>query len=143
VGSSEFTHQDDSLAPVHTANAEQMHAYLEGAPVPNKNLKEVVMGPGAFGSPDPATLSHTLLTNGDEMMKADNAPDLEEDSGGSGSGGPLSPDSTAKAFKEAVEKANSHEELDEIEKMHDERDEPYATVDSALEKRRGQLDESS
>jgi hypothetical protein len=139
----EFLHQDDFLAPIHTGNSEQMEAIMKGEPVPNKQLSEVVMGPGAFGSPDPATLAHTLLTAGDEPVVAETAPEVEvaEDSSNSGE---LSADSTAKEFKEAVDNAQSVGELDAIAAIHDSRDEPFATVDSALERRHAQLsDESS
>lgn len=138
----EFIHQDDALASVHPANPDHARALLEGAPVPNKQLSEVVMGPGAFGSPDPATLAHTLLTSGDEMMVADGAPELttaEDDE--SGSSGELTGDSTAKQFKEAVENAQNKDELRHVESIHDSRDEPFATVDQAIEKRHAQLDE--
>jgi Rho termination factor-like protein len=62
VGSSPFTHQDDLGAELHPSNPEHTEALLHGGPVtPKEELEEVVLGPGAFGSPDPQTLGHVMM----------------------------------------------------------------------------------
>lgn len=154
-GTSAFTHRDDELAPVHTANPEHAEALMGGhLPSPSKPLNEVVFGPGAFGSPDPATLAHTLLTDGDEQMRSDTAPEVDQsalkgtppgtvDPNAQGVSGnePLTAESKAKDFTAAIEQANSTQELDAIEAIHDTREDgPFSSVEQALERKRNQLE---
>lgn len=144
MATSDFTHDDSALTPVHTSNPAHMAAVLEGEVVPDQQLKAVVLGPGAFGSPDPATLAHTLLTDGDEQMKSDTAPEVElpSDSSSASSSGLNAEDSKAGEFTDAVRNANTVEELDAIEEEHDKRDEPFKSVQDALDRRRAQLEEA-
>lgn len=61
LGSSVFTHQDDATAPIHTTHPDHQDAHIYGGDVPPKHeLEEVVLGPPAFGSPDPRTLGHVM-----------------------------------------------------------------------------------
>lgn len=70
-GTSQFTHRDDAVAPFHTSRVDHVEAHLRGEQVPpNKQLKSVVLGPGAYGSPDPTTLNKTQLSGAEEAEKA-------------------------------------------------------------------------
>lgn len=80
VGSSVFTHVDDLGAELHTSDFNHKDAMFYGGDVPKKHeLQEVVLGPPAFGSPDPRTLGHTMAPANNE--RAASAPDLSEDYG--------------------------------------------------------------
>lgn len=78
VGSSDFTYRDDLGAEVHPSDPDHHRAMFYGGSVPPKTeLKEVVLGPPAFGSPDPRTLGHVMLPAGNEQT--DSAPEISED----------------------------------------------------------------
>lgn len=75
LGSSEFTHVDDATAPIHTSHPDHFDALHYGEPVPKRNLEEIVLGPGAFGSPDPRTLGHIMHP----QVLSPSAPELDPD----------------------------------------------------------------
>src|SRR3954471_14492541 len=75
MGSSEFTVKDDLGAEHHTSVPAHKEA-LEAGKMPDKALNEVVLGPGAFGSPDPHTLGYNLLGDPD-LAHAATAPKLD------------------------------------------------------------------
>jgi hypothetical protein len=78
VGTSDFSYQDDLGAELHPTNPDHHEAAFHGGRVPPKTeLQEVVLGPPAFGSPDPRTLGHNMLPAGNEQT--DSAPDISED----------------------------------------------------------------
>lgn len=80
-GTSEFTYRDDLGAELHTSNPDHHEAMFYGGAVPAKHeLQEVVLGPPAFGSPDPRTLGHNMLPAGNEQP--DSAPDIAKDYAG-------------------------------------------------------------
>lgn len=61
MGTSQFTHGDDDRTPLHPSNPDHHDALHYGDAVPPKNqLTEIILGPPAFGSPDPRTLGHRM-----------------------------------------------------------------------------------
>lgn len=61
MGTSQFTHEDDNRTPLHPSDPEHHDALHYGGQVPPKNqLVEIILGPPAFGSPDPRTLGHRM-----------------------------------------------------------------------------------
>lgn len=83
-GTSAFTVQDSVDTPLHSGVSEEMHvaqhrAVAEADVNKGAELGEVVFGPGAFGSPDPKTLAHHLLTDGDGQLTSETAPELADD----------------------------------------------------------------
>lgn len=81
VGTSDFTYQDDLGAEVHPSNPDHHDAMFYGGEVPAKHeLQEVVLGPPAFGSPDPRTLGHVMNPASGEQSNA--APEVSDDYAG-------------------------------------------------------------
>jgi hypothetical protein len=74
---SAFIVDDSSETPYHTGVPSHEEALRGGKVAPNKQLSEVVFGPGAFGSPDPATLGYVLLSDGDSQVRPDHVPALD------------------------------------------------------------------
>jgi hypothetical protein len=60
VGTSPFTHKDDQTAPIHTTHGPHQEAHLFGVEHDGDEKAEIILGPGPFGSPDPATLGHRM-----------------------------------------------------------------------------------
>lgn len=73
MGTSPFTHNDDALTPIHTSAADHHDALHYGGEVPPKNeLAEIILGPPAYGSPDPRTLGHRMHPLEDRPASAPN-----------------------------------------------------------------------
>lgn len=141
-GTSPFTVDDSAGVSKDLSRPEDFEAFQKGeevSPLQAQGIDEVVLGPGAYGSPDPRTLSHILLSDGDEQMKSDVAPDVQLQGA---AGQALTAESKAAEFVDAVKNAESVEELDAIEETHDEREEPLKTVQDALDKKREELESS-
>lgn len=80
VGSSAFTHVDDMGADLHPSDPDHHEAMFYGGGVPGKSeVNEVVLGPPAFGSPDPRTLGHVMMPATDHPVSA---PELSSDYAG-------------------------------------------------------------
>lgn len=80
IGSSAFTHVDDMGADLHPSDLDHHNAMFYGGGVPGKSeVSEVVLGPPAFGSPDPRTLGHVMMPATDHPVSA---PDLSPDYAG-------------------------------------------------------------
>lgn len=79
-GTSPFTHEDDAKTPIHPSDPKHFDALHYGDEVPPKHeIKPVVLGPGAFGSPDPRTLGHRMHPLEDRPASAPNLdPGFEE-----------------------------------------------------------------
>lgn len=74
LGSSPFTHQDDAGAELHTTDPRHFNALFHGGAVaPKRELEEIVLGPSAFGSPDPRTLGHVMSP----LVNPASAPSLD------------------------------------------------------------------
>lgn len=108
VGSSVFTHQDDLGADLHPSDPYHHEAMFYGGNVPRKHqLQEVVLGPPAFGSPDPRTLGHTMQPATD----ADSAPDLSPDYAGGKPVAGINDDEGSSKVEKTWKKSDSKEDL--------------------------------
>ena len=75
-GTSSFTHIDDAVAPTHTSHPGHFDALHYGEEHEDvRDREQVVLGPPAFGSPDPRTLGHTMHPD----MRSHSAPSLDPD----------------------------------------------------------------
>lgn len=79
-GTSPFTHEDDAKTPIHPADSRHFDALHYGDEVPPKHqMESVILGPGAFGSPDPRTLGHRMNPLEDRPASAPSLdPNFEE-----------------------------------------------------------------
>ena len=110
-----------------------------GKVYPNRTLEDqdvemqpIVLGPAPFSSPDPETdgIRMLPLEDGTSAASAANeAAKLREDA----------KDMKAADFKEAVEAAQTQEELDAVQEAYDESGKEYSTVDDAITKRQEEL----
>lgn len=100
-------------------------------------LEPVVMGPPAYGSPDPATAENTLLPLVDDPHHtaadaADEAAKLREEESAE--------KRKAGTWKEMVEGAESLEALEALEKEYEEAGADFSTVEDAFDKKREELE---